>query len=429
MTSRLHGQLGATSKFPRWACAFKFRPEQKETRLRSITVQVGRTGVLTPVAELDPVFVSGTTVSRATLHNEEEIQRKDIRLGDTVLIEKAGEIIPSVVKVITEKRPAGAEPYDLPAALRHQCPSCGGPIEKEDGFVAWRCVNFECPAQAVTRIKHFASRKALDLDGLGESVAEKLVETRLARSPLALFGLAESDLANLMLDPAKDASGKAISKERRFGEKRAAALLASLEKARASQPLHRWILAMGIPHIGESTARELSRLHEKLSRLPGSEIIADLADLPGYDDLPKSKRKKENHPRLAPYRIDDTLGPVAAASLRAFFQSEAGQKAAARLRKLGIDPLSNNYCPLPAEGAADLPLAGKTFVITGTLSRPRPRFKELIEQNGGKVTGSVSKKTNYLLAGENAGSKQAKAEKLGVPVLDEEGLKKLLEQP
>jgi DNA ligase (NAD+) len=163
--------LGFTSRAPRWAAAFKYPPEQKETLLRHITVQVGRTGVLTPVAELDPVFVSGTTVSRATLHNQEEIERKDIRIGDTVIVEKAGEIIPSVVSVVTAKRPAEARPYSLPDALGHQCPSCRGPIEKAEGFVAWRCLNFECPAQAVTRITHFASRKALDLDGLGESVA------------------------------------------------------------------------------------------------------------------------------------------------------------------------------------------------------------------------------------------------------------------
>lgn len=418
--------LGFTSRAPRWAAAFKYPPEQKETVLRDITVQVGRTGVLTPVAELDPVFVSGTTVSRATLHNQEEIERKDIQIGDTVIVEKAGEIIPSIVSVVKSKRFFESRPYSLPEALGHQCPSCRGPIEKAEGFVAWRCLNFECPAQAVTRITHFASRKALDLDGLGESVAIKLVESGLASSPLDLFRLSSDDLANLMLDPAKSSDGLTVSKERRFGEKRATTLLKSLERARNDMPLHRWLFAMGISQIGESAARELSRLHRKLSDLAGSPIVADLADLPDYEELPKSKRKKENHPRLKDYRIDDNLGPVAARHLRTFFESDGGHHALERLRDLGIDPQSENYAPDPATASAGLPLVGKTFVITGTLSAPRPEFKSLIEQNGGKVSGSISAKTDYLLAGEGGGSKQTKAESLGVPVIGEDELNAML---
>ena len=411
--------LGFTSRAPRWAAAFKYPPEQKETLLKDITVQVGRTGVLTPVAELEPVFVSGSTVSRATLHNQEEIERKDIRIGDTVIVEKAGEIIPSVVSVVSAKRPDDSQPYHLPTALGHQCPSCRGPIEKAEGFVAWRCLNFECPAQAVTSITHFAGRKALDLEGLGESVAIKLVESGLASSPLDLFTLSEDDLAHLMLDPAKSADGLTVSKERRFGEKRAATLLASLQEARSAMPLRRWLFAMGISQIGESAARELSRLHEKLSDLAGSPIIADLANLPDFEELAKSKRKKENHPRLKDYQIDDNLGPVAAQNLRAFFESPAGQKVLDRLAELGINPSSDNYAPDLAAATADLPLVGKTFVITGTLSAPRPDFKKLIEDNGGKVSGSVSSKTDFLLSGEGGGSKQTKAESLGVPVVDE----------
>lgn len=418
--------LGFTSRAPRWAAAFKYPPEQKETTLRAITVQVGRTGVLTPVAELDPVFVSGTTVSRATLHNQEEIERKDIRIGDTVIIEKAGEIIPSVVSVLTAKRPLGAERYSLPEALNYQCPSCDGPIEKAEGFVAWRCLNFECPAQAVTRITHFAGRKALDIDGLGESVAIKLVETKLASSPLDLFKLTLDDLANLLLDPAKSSDGLTVSKERRFGEKRAQTLINSLEKARQEMPLHRWLFAMGISQIGESAARELSRLHEKLSDLTDSPIVSDLADLPNFEELSKSKRKKENHPRLKDFQIDDNLGPVAAQHLRTFFQSPGGQHALEKLGELGIDPKSHNYAPDPTASSADLPLVGKTFVITGTLSAPRPEFKSLIEQHGGKVSGSVSSKTHFLLAGEGGGSKQTKAESLGVPVIGEDELKEML---
>ncbi len=419
--------LGFTSRAPRWAAAFKYPPEQKETLLKDITIQVGRTGVLTPVAELEPVFVSGTTVSRATLHNQEEIERKDVRIGDTVLVEKAGEIIPSVVSVVVAKRPDNTPAYFLPEALNYQCPSCKGPIEKPDGFVAWRCVNFECPAQAVTSITHFAGRKALDLDGIGESVAIKLVESKLAASPLDLFTLSVDDFANVLLDPAKSSDGLTQSKERRFGEKRAKTLFNSLEKARTEMPLNRWLFAMGIPQVGESAARELSRLHKKLSDLPGSAIISDLADLPDFEELSKSKRKKEHHPGLKQYQINDNLGPVAAHHLRTFFQSEAGQTVLAKLDEFGIDPRSDNYAPDPVAATEGLPLVGKTFVITGTLSAPRPEFKKLIEANGGKVSGSVSSKTDFLLSGEGGGSKQTKAESLGVPVIDEAALTKMLQ--
>ncbi|MEN8775139.1 MAG: NAD-dependent DNA ligase LigA [Akkermansiaceae bacterium] len=419
--------LGFTSRAPRWAAAFKYPPEQKETLLKEITIQVGRTGVLTPVAELEPVFVSGTTVSRATLHNQEEIERKDVRIGDTVIVEKAGEIIPSVVSVVVAKRPAHTPAYNLPEALNHQCPSCRGPIEKPDGFVAWRCVNFECPAQAVTSITHFAGRKALDLDGLGESVAIKLVESKLASSPLDLFSLSVEDLANLLLDPAKSSDGLTQSKERRFGEKRATTLINSLTKAREEMPLNRWLFAMGISQIGESAARELSRLHEKLSDLPESTIVSDLADLPDFEELSKSKRKKENHPRLQQFKIDDNLGPVAAQHLRTFFQSEAGKTVLAKLTEIEIDPKSDNFAPDPIAATEGLSLVGKTFVITGTLSAPRPEFKKIIEANGGKVSGSVSSKTNFLLSGEGGGSKQTKAESLGVPVIDEVALDEMLQ--
>lgn len=421
--------LGFTSRAPRWAAAFKYPPEQKKTLLKDITIQVGRTGVLTPVAELEPVFVSGTTVSRATLHNQEEIERKDVRIGDTVIIEKAGEIIPSVVSVVVSKRPENTPPFHLPTALDHKCPSCDGPIEKPDGFVAWRCVNFECPAQAVTSITHFSGRKALDLDGLGESVAIKLVETKLAASPLELFSLSLDNLANLLLDPAKSSDGLTQSKERRFGEKRANTLINSLIKAREEMPLSRWLFAMGISQIGESAALELSRLHEKLSDLPESQIVADLADLPDFAELSKSKRKKENHPRLQQYKIDDNLGPVAAQHLRTFFRSEAGQTVLEKLRELGINPKSDNFAPDPTASTEGLQFTGKTFVITGTLSAPRQEFKKLIEKNGGKVSGAISSKTDFLLSGEGGGSKQTKAESLGVPVINEIALNEMLKQP
>ncbi|MGB0992583.1 MAG: NAD-dependent DNA ligase LigA [Akkermansiaceae bacterium] len=420
----LHAQLGTTSKHPKWACAFKFLPEQKETLLKDITIQVGRTGVLTPVAELDPVFVSGTTVSRATLHNQDEIDRKDVRIGDTVVIEKAGEIIPAVVKVITSKRPADSAPFNLHDFVHGLCPSCSAPIEQEEGFVAWRCMNFACPAQAVTGITHFASRKALDIDGLGTAVAEKLVETQMIRTTLDLFDLQSDDLANLLLDPAVS-DGKQ-SKPRRLGEKRATVITDSLAKAKEDS-LARWIYSMGIPHIGESASREIARLHQNLAEVSSSPILRDLADLPNFSELSVSKRKKENHPRLAQYQIESELGPVAAEHIVKFFASDAGRHVIAQLDRLGINPTSQNYDPLKsAHAESDSAIAGKTFVITGTLSKPRPEFKKQIEANGGKVSGSVSSKTDYLLAGEKAGSKRKKAEDLGVVILDEATFESML---
>lgn len=452
----LHQELGATSRFPRWACAFKFLPEQKETLLKDITIQVGRTGVLTPVAELEPVFVSRTTVSRATLHNEEEIQRKDIRIGDTVVVEKAGEIIPAIERVVLEKRRPESVPFSLPEHVNHRCPSCHGPIEKPEGFVAWRCVNFACPAQAVTSIKHFGGRKALDLDGLGEAVAQKLVATGLAPTPLELFRLQLDDLANLMLDPAKSATGETTSKERRFGEKRAQTLLDSLQRAREEVPLNRWIFAMGIPHIGESTSKELSRLHQQLTDLPDSPILGNVTAIADCEEEQRmiSPRNKANPPandsekaarqtrydelkaeinrlrdEMADLQVSSDLGPVGAKSLLTFFASEAGEFVLSRLSELEINPQSNNYRPSASPSdvtAADSPVAGKTFVITGTLSQSRDHFKDQIEQAGGKVSGSISKNTHYLLAGEKAGSKLVKAEKLGVSVLNEEKFLALL---
>ena len=420
----LHAQLGATSKHPKWACAFKFLPEQKETQIKAITIQVGRTGVLTPVAELLPVFVSGTTVSRATLHNQDEIDRKDVRIDDTVIVEKAGEIIPAVVKVITEKRGPESQPFNLYNHVGGQCPSCHGPIEQAEGFVAWRCLNFACPAQAVTRIKHFASRKALDIDGLGTAVAEKLVETKSVTTTLDLFDLQPDSLANLLLDPAQMELGE--SKPRRLGEKRATQIVNSLNQARTAS-LGKWVYAMGIPQIGESAAREIARLHQSLRDVAQSDILKDLAELPDFEELSVSKRKKENHPRLAIYQIESELGPVAAEHLVTFLKSEGGQLVLAKLTELEINPQSDNYDPeKSALQNADSTIAGKTFVITGTLSKPRPEFKKMIEAEGGKVSGSISKNTDYLLAGEKAGSKRTKAESLGVTILDEEGFSHLL---
>ncbi|MCP5539808.1 MAG: NAD-dependent DNA ligase LigA [Akkermansiaceae bacterium] len=406
-------RLGATSRAPRWAAAYKYPPEQKETVLHSITIQVGRTGVLTPVAELEPVFVSGTTVRRATLHNQDEIDRKDVRIGDTVVIEKAGEIIPSVVRVVMEKRRGDSAPFSLVEHVGHQCPSCGGPIEQPEGFVAWRCVNFACPAQAVNRIRQFSSRKALDIEGLGSVVAEALVTRELARSPLDLFAIPEASLAVLNLGTDEE--------PRMLGEKNAAKIVRTRERAIREMPLNRWIYAMGIPQVGESAALELARLHAGIRELAASEILAELRTL-------KTGDRKEDNPLLAPHRIASEVGPAVAKSVLDFFASNGGRAVLARLDELGIDPKPDNYAPLPDEAAAsgDKPLAGKTFVITGTLSAPRDDIKARIVAAGGKVAGSISKNTDYLVAGEGGGSKRAKAEELGVEVIDEAALDALL---
>ena len=402
--------LGFTSRAPRWAAAYKFLPEQQETTLTAVTIQVGPTGVLTPVAELTPVLISGSTVSRATLHNQDEIDRKQIQIGATVLVEKAGEIIPAIVKVI--KPVPGVPVFSIFDHVHGKCPSCAGPISQEEGFVAWRCTNFQCPAQAVTRISHFASRKALDIDGLGETVAEALVRHELCHGPLDLFDLSEETLANLNLGTDES--------PRRFGEKNAAKVLSALEAARG-KPLNRWLYAMGIRHLGESAAKELSRLHHNLSELTDSPILAELLK----DTRATAKKQNET---LIPYAITGDVGPAVAETIITFFKSEAGQHVISRMAELGIDPVSDNHLPRPAEAdLSALPLTGKTFVITGTLSIDRDDMKALIESKGGKVTGSVSKNTSYVLAGEGGGSKRDKAEKLGIPILDEAALQAMLQ--
>ncbi|WP_052572900.1 NAD-dependent DNA ligase LigA [Haloferula sp. BvORR071] len=446
-------KLGYTSRAPRWAAAYKFLPEQKETLLRDITIQVGRTGVLTPVAELEPVFVSGTTVSRATLHNEEEIQRKDVRIGDTVVIEKAGEIIPAVVKVVLEKRPADSKPFSLLDHVHGVCPSCGGPVSKEEGFVAWRCTNFECPAQAVSKIRQFASRKALDIEAVGEIVADALVNRGVCRTPLDLFTLDQEGLATLNLGSDEE--------PRRFGEKNAGKVIEALEQAR-HKPLNRWLFAMGIRQVGESAAKELARLHESLKELAhitegavecspilkaihgsavkeaeAKRISPSNKENPPANDEEK-KARKEAHAALkaeatelkkgiASYKVSADVGQVVAESVLTFFESEAGKHVLERMAELGIDPKSENYLPkLEEADLSALPLAGKTFVITGTLSMDRDEMKQFLESKGAKVSGSISAKTDYLLCGEGGGSKRDKADKLGVKVIEEGDIKDLI---
>lgn len=403
-------QLGYTSRAPRWAAAFKYPPEQKETVLHDITVQVGRTGNLTPVAELEPVLVSGTTVRRATLHNQDEIDRKDVRIGDTVIIEKAGEIIPAVVKVVFEKRPGDSVPFNLFEAVGGICPSCGEPVERPEGFVALKCLNRTCPAQSANQIKQFVSRKALDIDGVGTIVAEKLVERGVVKTIPDLFVLNPESLAGLNLGTDEE--------PRMLGAKNAAKIVETAQRARTA-PLHRWLYGLGIPQVGESAARELARLHRNFGELLESPIFPELSQM-------KVGQRKEDNPALAEYQIAGEVGPTVANSMMTFLQSSSGIVLLERLAELGIDPQSENYAPIPpSEEEAGGGCAGKTFVITGTLSAPRNDFKDRILSLGGKVSGSISSKTDFLLAGEGGGSKRDKAESLGVTILSEEDFQSL----
>jgi len=453
-------QLGFTAKAPSWALAYKYAAEQTTTRLRAITVQVGRTGVLTPVAELEPVFLAGSTISRATLHNEDEVRRKDVRVGDTVFIRKAGDVIPEVVSVVLEKRPPGAPPFDLCEHVENKCPSCAGPIRRDPQFVAWRCENLQCPAQGVRRLEHFAARSAMDIESLGDIVAERLVESGMVRAPLDLFDLELGPLAALNLGTEDE--------PRVFGAKHAAKLLEAVDKARALD-LGRWLHALGIPNTGVTTAHQMAALHADFEELAESEILGDVVRLFEIQDQakevnpastrnrPSSDQEREERAarfaelsqrieavgerlaaigltrvkegkstgRAAQY-VTTRFGPVAARSVLDFFASEAGQSDLARLRELGIHPRGGS-----AEGEADerpQPLADKTFVLTGGLSAmTREAAAERIRALGGAATGSVSRNTTYLVVGAEPGSKKvSQAEKLGVPMIGEAELLALL---
>jgi DNA ligase (NAD+) len=341
--------------------------------VRRIVVQVGRTGVLTPVAELEPVTIAGSTVSRATLHNFDEIARLDVRERDTVWVTKGGEVIPKVEGVVTSERPANAIPYATP----ERCPECETRVVREQGEVALRCPNPECPAVVASRLRHFVSRGAMDIDGLGDRLLDQLAREGMITDPASLWEIDPDRLAEL--------SG--------WGKLSASNLMHQLEQAK-SRPLHRLIFALGIPHVGERAARLLAARFETL------EALAD-ADQEQLVEV-------------------DGVGPVMADSISRFFADPRSRLLVGRLRKLGIDPRESRP---PAE---DRPLEGVTVVITGSLSRPRPAVKERLEALGAKVTGSVSKNTTYLLAGEAAGSKLDKARRLGVRVIDENGLDAML---
>ena len=443
---RLRERMGSTARAPRWAAAFKYLPEQKETKLLGITIQVGRTGVLTPVAELEPVKLSGTTVSRATLHNADEIERKDIRIGDTLLMEKSGEIIPAVVHVVESKRPADAQKYSLYDAVNGVCPVCGAPISREDGQVAWRCTNLTCSAQAAMRTTYFCKREALDIESLGGTVAEALVNRGLIQSPLDLFRLTVQELGALNLGTDDE--------PRRFGEKNAAKALAALEAAKAL-PLERWLTAFGIPTIGTVTARAVAKYHRDLHGLADSAYLRDLLklerDIDRYNELSpgakanKGLDKEALEAQRAPIRAElealaasyiargylgveedgpnklklaNPIGSVSTHNIVRYFDSAAGHGVMDTLAAYGINPASPTFTE-NMNAVAEGPLSGKTFVLTGALSRPRPDFEKMIAAAGGKATGSVTKNTTYLVAGEGGGSKRDKAAKLGIPVIGE----------
>ena len=413
-------RLGFTAKSPRWAIAYKYEAERVETRLNDIVIQVGRTGILTPVAMLEPVLVSGSTVGRATLHNEDEIKRKDIRIGDTVVIEKAGEVIPAVVEVVKSKRPRDARPFDFAKHVHRKCPICGSPIRRDPQFVAWRCENLQCPAQTTRRVEFFAARSALDIESVGGIVADKLVERGLVREPLDLFELKTEELAKLNLGTDEE--------PRVFGEKNATKAIRAIERAR-TLPLSRWLFALAIPDVGRTTAAQLARFHETIEDVANSQLLRDVLQYhekreqkddakevadrliqAGFAKPSKSKSEKGRS-------ITTEVGPVVAKSILDFFASTNGKKIPQRLRQLRIQPKSEK---ISAKKAAELPLAGKTFVLTGTLpSMTREEATEKIEALGGHVTGSVSKKTDYVLAGAEPGSKFDKAKELGVRIIDE----------
>jgi len=368
-------RLGSTNKAPRWAIAYKYEPERARTRLRDISIQVGRTGVLTPVAELDPVHVAGSRIARATLHNEEEIQRKDIRIGDMVLVEKAGEVIPAVVEALVAERTGEEKTFTMPT----KCPSCGSHVVREEGQVAVRCENPSCPAQLQRRIEHFASRGAMDIEGLGESVVTQLLASGLVTDIPSIYRLTPESLAELD----------------RMGEKSAANVAAGIAASK-KQPLWRLIFGLGIRHVGSVAARKLARHFGSMDKL----IHATEEELITVEDV----------------------GTTIAHALVTWVAKPQARKLVAELQALGLNMLEESTAP------ASTALAGTIWVLTGTLTIPRDEAAELIRNAGGVVTSAVSKKTTYLLAGTEAGSKLDKARALGVTVLNEAQFRELVER-
>jgi DNA ligase (NAD+) len=419
-------RLGFTAKSPRWAIAYKYAAERVQTRLNDIVIQVGRTGILTPVAMLEPVFVSGSTVGRATLHNEDEIKRKDIRIGDTVVIEKAGEVIPAVVEVVKPKRPRDSKPFDFSKHIHGKCPVCGGPIRRDPEFVAWRCENLHCPAQTTRRVEFFAARGALDIESVGGIVADKLVERGLVKEPLDLFELKIEPVAKLNLGTEEA--------PRVFGEKNATKAINAIERSR-TLPLSRWLYALAIPDVGKTTATQLARFHDTIEDVADSQLLRDVWEYHQRREHKESAKEiaerliksgfgKPSRSKAGKDGIVTEVGPAVAQSVLDFFASATGKKILRRMKELGIEPKSEK---VSAKKTAALSLAGKTFVLTGTLpSMTREEATEKIEALGGYVTGSVTKKTDYVLAGAEPGSKFDKAKELGVKIIDEAEFRKIL---
>jgi DNA ligase (NAD+) len=383
----LQARLGFVSREPRWAVAHKYPAQEQVTMLLDIDVQVGRTGKLTPVAKLQPVFVGGTTVSNATLHNEDEARRKDVRIGDKVIVRRAGDVIPEVVGVVPDpSRPESArgEPFDMWKRVGGKCPICGSPVAREEGEADWRCTGgLTCPAQFKQGLLHFASRRAVEVEGLGDKLVDQLVDAGIVRALPDVYKLGVAKLAAL----------------ERMGDKSATNLAGAIEKSKHTT-LPRFLYGLGIRHVGETTARDLARHFGDIDRL----MDASVEQLLEVNDV----------------------GPIVAQSVHDFFRQPHHREVVEQLRAAGVT--------WPAiEGTASdahRPLLGKTLVLTGTLpTLGRDEAKELIEAAGGKVSGSVSKKTHWVVAGEEAGSKLDKARELGVPVIDEAGLQALLAEP
>ncbi|MDQ3417559.1 MAG: NAD-dependent DNA ligase LigA [Acidobacteriota bacterium] len=386
----LRERLGTTAKFPRWATAFKFPAQQAHTKLRRIEVNVGRTGANTPYAVLEPVFVAGSTISMATLHNADDIARKDLREGDTVVIEKAGDVIPRVVAPILALRPADAVPWVMPT----RCRACDSELVRDEDEVVWRCDNSSCPARLRRSLEHFASRSAMNIEGLGESLVEQVIEQGLVRDFADLYHLASAQLENLVVAPRDPKSARAVP--RKLG-KVGRNVFAEIERSK-SNDLSRLVYALGIRHVGEKAAATLSRHLRTMAAILDAPVEA-LQTIPD-------------------------VGPVVAASVRSFGHEPRNRAVIDKLAAAGVNMASQQ--PEVDEGAPG-PLAGKTFVLTGTLpTMTREEATAAIEERGGKVAGSVSKKTSYVVAGEEAGSKLEKARALGIPILTEEGFRGLI---
>lgn len=403
------GDLGFTARAPRWAIAFKFPPEEKTTVLRDIRIQVGRTGVLTPVAEFDPVTVAGSTIARATLHNLDEIRRKDVRPGDTIIVHKAGDVIPEVVGPVLDKRPEGIAEWDMPAT----CPACGSPVVHEDGEVAYRCVSLDCPAQLKERLLHWVSRGCMDVDGVGDELIDKMIEAGLLHDVADFYHLTVDAVAALETGRTylKDDKKKGVSAgdSIKVGATIAQKVVDELARSK-EQPLSRVLFALGIRHVGKSVAEVIAQRFLTVDAL----AAASEEDIAGCEGI----------------------GPKIAASVRQFLAVPENLEVLQRLREAGLsleEDLGAAHAQAAQETgvAADLaeaqPLAGLTFVLTGTLvNRTRDEAGAALKLLGAKVSGSVSKKTSYLVAGPKAGSKLTKAESLGVPVLDEAALEQIL---